>query len=114
MNKEVPTTIFTPLKINESPSDYFVSTTIASSFIFGTENYFRVKNGELSKTVAFNKTAKMSLQAGIASASTVASLQYLVNKNYLKALLSASFGVASVVAIEKFSKAKKIVNNEEK
>lgn len=95
------TRLMGPLGVNETPLDYFISGTIASSIVSGGLNYKKVKQGEMTKNEAIEDTVKISSQAGIASGSAIASVQYLANKNYLGAALSIAVGVGSILAIEK-------------
>lgn len=90
-----------PLGVNVTPLDYLVSGTITSGVIAGGLNYNKVKKGEISKDEAIKDTIKLSSQAGVAAGSTIASIQYMINKNYLNALLSVAVGVGGVMAIEK-------------
>lgn len=95
-----------PLKINESPLDYLVSTTLATGVVAGALNYDKVKKGNLDTKEAIKDTVKLSSQAGIATGATIAALQYGINKNYLSAFISVGVGVGGVIAIEKICKTK--------
>lgn len=98
------TQLAAPLKVNETPLDYLVSTTIATSVVTGALNYDKFKKGDMTKKEAIKDTLKLSTQAGIASGATIAAIQYSINKNYLSAFLSIGAGVGGVIAIEKICK----------
>ncbi|PID47872.1 MAG: hypothetical protein CR967_02675 [Proteobacteria bacterium] len=95
------------LGINETPLDYLVSGTLVAGLISSNLNYQKYKKEEISKQDAIRDTLAVSAQAGIASASAVASIQYLANKNYLNAALSLAVGIGGIVAIEKYNKSTK-------
>lgn len=95
------TQLMGPLGVNITPLDYLVSSTITSGVISGGLNYNKVSKGEMSKDEAIKRTIKVSSQAGVATGSTIAAIQYATNKNYLGALLSVAVGVGGVMAIEK-------------
>ncbi len=98
------TQLMGPLGVNETPSDYFISGTIASGLIGGSLNYKKYKDNKISKEDAIKNTIKTSSQAGIAAGASIATVQYLSNKNYLGATLSLIAGAGCILAIEKYSK----------
>ncbi len=103
---KVDTRLSAPLGINQTPLDYIVSTALASGVVSGALNYEKVKKNKMSKSDAIKDTIKISSQAGIASGTTIAAIQYAVNKHYLSAFLSIGAGVGGVMAIEKICKTK--------
>ncbi len=107
---KVDTKLSAPLGVNETPLDYIVSTTLASGVVSGALNYDKVKKGEMSKKEAIKDTVKLSSQAGIASGTTIAAIQYAINKNYLSAFLSIGVGIGGVMAIEKICKTNEETN----
>lgn len=100
------TNLVAPLGVNVTPLDYLVSGTLASAVVSGGINYGKVKKGEMEKEEAIKETVKTSAQAGLVAGSTIASIQYFTNKNYLASAISLAVGVGSVVALEKYCEVK--------
>ncbi len=88
------------LEVNAKPSDFIVSGIIGSSILNGSLNYQKHKKGIITQNEAVKNTLKGASQSAIATGSAIACVQYLSNKNILKALLSAAVGVGGVLAIE--------------
>ncbi len=110
MTSNVPTNITGQLAVNKVPTDFFVSGALFTSLISGNANYQKYKKEELGKDEALKNTIKTATQAGLASASAIASVQYLANKSYLKATLALAVGAGGVFGIEKFCQNKQEKN----
>lgn len=110
MQMQTNTQLAAPLRVNETPLDYLVSTTLATGVVTGALNYDKVKKGDMDKKEAIKDTIKLSSQAGIATGATIAAIQYGINKNYLSAFLSIGAGVGGVMAIEKICKSEEEIS----
>ncbi len=104
MTQQVSTNILAPLRVNEVPSDFVVSGVLSTGLVSGALNYKKFKDGDLKKNEAIKSTIKTSSQAGLATGVAIASVQYIANKNYLKAALSLALGAGAIYAIEKYTK----------
>lgn len=81
-----------------------VSGAIAGGVIALVDNMIRVKNGELTKSEATQKTIKASVQGAVATATAISVANNLgdPNKSVFQALSSLAIGASSLYLIEKF------------
>ncbi|AXK48349.1 hypothetical protein CRU87_00375 [Aliarcobacter trophiarum LMG 25534] len=79
---------------------HVVSGAIASAVISGAINYKKYKNGELKSCEAIKDTTKKATQGAIVTGSAIATTNYIGEGNYLRAITSATIGVAGVYALE--------------
>ncbi|XPV69527.1 MAG: hypothetical protein ACNI25_02910 [Halarcobacter sp.] len=74
---------------------------VASAIASSTVNYRKVKNKEISTTLAIKETVKRSSQGAIATGAAVQTANYLTQKGgFLKAMTTISIGMAGIYAIE--------------
>ncbi len=101
---ETSTNIFGRLEVNSKPSDYAISSAIGAGILTGSLKYQDYKEGKITKQQAISHSVKVSAQTAMATGASIASVQYLANKNYLGAFFTLAVGVGSVIAVEKICK----------
>ena len=73
---------------------HVISGAIASAVISGAINYKKYQNGQIKKCEAIKDTTKKATQGAIVTTN------YIGEGNYLRALTSASIGMAGIYALE--------------
>ncbi|WP_418185249.1 hypothetical protein ACNSOS_10495 [Aliarcobacter vitoriensis] len=79
---------------------HVISGALASAVISGAINYKKYKNGEIKSCEAIKDTTKRTSQGAIATGSAIATTNYIGEGSWLKALTSASIGIAGIYALE--------------
>ena len=79
---------------------HVISGAVASAVISGAINYKKTKSREISKKDAIKDTIKRTSQGAIVTGSAIATTNYIGEGNYLRALTSASIGMAGIYALE--------------
>lgn len=80
---------------------HFISGAIASSIISGGLNYLKYQKNELTQKEMINETLKTSLLGGIATASAIATTNYIGEGKIVQAMTAASIGVMGVYGTQK-------------
>ena len=80
---------------------HFISGTIASSVIAGSLNYVKYQKNEITKQEMIKETLKTSLQGGIATASAIATTNYLGEGKIMHAMTAMSIGAMGVYGTQK-------------
>lgn len=80
---------------------HFISGAIATSIISGSLNYLRYQKNELTEKEMLNETVKTTLQGAIASASAVATTNYIGEGKMLQAMTAMSVGAIGVYGTQK-------------
>ena len=79
---------------------HVISGARASAVISGALNYKKYQNGQIKKCEAIKDTTKKATQGAIVTGSAIATTNYIGEGNYLRALTSASIGMAGIYALE--------------
>ena len=81
---------------------HMVSGAVASAIVSGSINYKKIKDEQISSQDGITDTIKKTSQGAIATASAIATANYLGQKGgLLKALSAVSVGILGVYAVEK-------------
>ena len=80
---------------------HFISGAIASTIVSGAINYRKYQNQEISKAELINDTLKTSLQGAIATASAVATTNYVGEGKIMHAMTAMSIGTMGVYGTQK-------------
>jgi len=84
-----------------SVAGHFVSGGIAASIISGALNYQKYKKEEITQSEMMRDTLKISLQGAIASASAVATTNYIGESKIVEAMTALSIGAIGVYGTQK-------------
>jgi len=84
-----------------SVTGHFISGAIATSVIAGSLNYRRLQNNEITKTEMINDTMKTTMQGAIATASAVATTNYIGEGKLIHAMTALSIGAVGVYGTQK-------------
>ena len=80
---------------------HFISGAIASSIVAGAINYKKYQNQEITQAALLNETLKTSLQGGIATASAIATTNYIGEGKLIHAITAMSIGAKGVYGTQK-------------
>ena len=80
---------------------HFISGAIASTIVSGAINYRKYQNQEISRSELVNDTLKTSLQGAIATASAVATTNYVGEGKIMHAMTAMSIGAMGVYGTQK-------------
>jgi len=84
-----------------SVTGHFISGAIATSVIAGSLNYRRYQKNEISKSEMINDTLKTTIQGAIATASAVATTNYIGESKMVEAMTALSIGAIGVYGTQK-------------
>jgi len=84
-----------------SVTGHFISGALATSIISGSLNYLRYQKNELTQKEMLNETMKTTLQGAIASASAVATTNYIGEGKMIHAMTAMSIGAIGVYGTQK-------------
>lgn len=84
-----------------SVTGHFISGAIASSIVASAINYKKYQNNEISQSELVNDTLKTTLQGAIATASAVATTNYIGEGKIMQAMTAMSIGAMGVYGTHK-------------
>lgn len=80
---------------------HFISGAIASSIVSGALNYQKYQKSEITQSEMINDTLKTTLQGAIATASAVATTNYIGEGKIMHAITAMSVGAMGVYGTQK-------------
>lgn len=80
---------------------HFISGAIATSIISGSLNYVKYQKNEMTQSEMINETLKTTLQGAVATASAVATANYIGEGKILQAMTAMSVGAMGVYGTQK-------------